>query len=52
MTFFNSWRSHKRNWDKIDLTIRVSSLTIISVKADLSRRYYRINILNLGIKSK
>jgi hypothetical protein len=52
MNYYNGWKSRKRNWDKLDITLRISKLTIFSIKVDLSNKYYNINILNIGIKKK
>lgn len=52
MDFFNGWKSHKRNWDKIDLTLRIGGITLISIKGDWSNKSCLINIFNIGIKSK
>lgn len=52
MNFFNGWKSYRRNWDKIDLTLRLGGITLISIKADWSNKSYLINLLNMGIKSE
>lgn len=48
----NSWKSPVKQLDKIDITIRISFLTILELKFDYSDKYFRFMILNLGYEKK
>ncbi len=49
MTIINSWKSKVKQLDKIDIIIRISSVSLFELKIDVSRKYYRLMILNFGI---
>ncbi len=52
MKFRNSWKSKNRQWDKLMIRVRVSSLDIFTVEIDVSREFYLITILNLTFKNR
>jgi hypothetical protein len=52
MKFRNSWKSVTKQWDKLMIRIRVSSLDIFTVEIDVSREFYLITILNLTLKNR
>lgn len=52
MKFRNSWKSSTKQWDKIMIRIRVSSLDLLSFEIDVSRNFYLLTILNLTIKNR
>jgi len=49
MKFVNGWKSANKNWDKFNLTLRVSKITLFSFKFDISNGTFNINILNIGL---
>lgn len=52
MKFRNSWTSAAKQWDKLMIRLRISSLDIFSLEIDLSREFYLITILNLTLKNR
>jgi hypothetical protein len=52
MKFRNSWKSKNRQWDKLMIRVRVSSLDIFTAEIDISREFYLITILNLTFKNR
>jgi len=52
MKFRNSWKSVTKQWDKLMIRIRVSSLDIFTVEIDISREFYLVTILNLTFKNR
>jgi hypothetical protein len=55
MKFINSWKSvfksKVKQYDKFDITIRISSLTIFKLKFDISRKQFELVVLNFKIKT-
>ncbi len=52
MKFRNSWKSCNKQWDKIMIRIRLSSLDIFTFEMDISRNFYLLTIFNLTIKNR
>jgi hypothetical protein len=52
MKFRNSWKSKNRQWDKLMVRVRISSLDIFTAEIDISREFYLITILNLTFKNR
>jgi hypothetical protein len=52
MKFRNSWKSKNRQWDKLMIRVRISSLDIFTAEIDISREFYLITILNLTFKNR
>ena len=52
MKFRNSWKSCTKQWDKIMIRIRLSSLDFFTFEMDISRNFYLLTILNLTIKNR
>jgi len=52
MKFRNSWKSSAKQWDKIMIRLRISSLDIFSFEMDISRNFYLLSILNFTIKNR
>lgn len=52
MKFRNSWTAIAKQWDKIIIRLRISSLDIFALEVDLSRHFYLITILNLTLKNR
>ena len=51
MKFINDWKSNAKQSDKIALEIRVSKLTIFNLGIDLSKRKFKLIILNFTVKN-
>lgn len=49
MKLINSWKSFNKQFDKIDICLRVSFLTIFDLKIDIDSGYFRCVILNIGV---
>ena len=52
MNFVNGWKSNTKNWDKFNLTLRVSKITLFGFQFDISNKTWSLYILNYGIKNK
>lgn len=52
MKFRNSWRSANKQWDKVSIRVRLSSLDILSIEVDISREFYMFTLLNFTIKNR
>jgi hypothetical protein len=49
MKIINSWKSKVKQFDKFEITVRISILTIFELNIDFSEKSYRLIILNFGI---
>jgi|APSaa5957512576_1039674.scaffolds.fasta_scaffold75234_1 hypothetical protein len=52
MKFVNGWNAFNKQYDKIDITLRVSFLTIFSLKIDVSDDTVSFTLFNFAFKSK
>jgi len=52
MKLRNNWKAKNKQWDKLMIRVRISSLDIFTVEIDISREFYMITILNLCIKNR
>lgn len=52
MKFRNGWGARNKQWDKIIIKLRISSLDILAFEVDLSREFYLLTILNFTIKNR
>jgi len=52
MKFRNNWKSSTKQWDKLILKLRLSSLDLFSVEIDVTRVFYSLTILNFTIKNR
>ena len=52
MKFRNSWKSATKQWDKISIRFRLSSVDVFTLEIDISREFYMLTILNLTIKNR
>ena len=52
MKFRNGWNTYTKQWDKLIIRLRISSLDIFALEVDLSRDFYLITILNLTLKNR
>jgi hypothetical protein len=52
MKFRNNWKGSRRQWDKLMLRLRISTLDVFTLELDLSREFYLLTILNFTIKNR
>ena len=52
MKFRNNWKNSHKQWDKLMVRIRISSLDLFTLELDLSRDFYLLTILNFTIKNR
>jgi hypothetical protein len=52
MKFRNNWKDPKKQWDKLMIRLRVSSLDLFTLELDYSREFYLLTILNFTIKNR
>ena len=52
MKFRNNWKSSNRQWDKLMIRLRISTLDVFTLEIDLSREFYLLTILNFTIKNR
>jgi len=48
MKFRNSWNATAKQWDKLIIRLRISSLDIFALEVDLSRDFY-LNHIHLNL---
>jgi hypothetical protein len=52
MIIRNNWKHPLRQWDKLAIKLRISSLDIFSVEVDASRNFYCLTVLNISLKNR
>jgi len=52
MKFRNNWGNTNKQWDKLMIRLRISSVDIFTLEVDLSREFYLITILNFTLKNR
>lgn len=52
MKFRNNWGNSQKQWDKIMIRLRLSSVDVFTLELDLSREFYLITILNFTLKNR
>lgn len=52
MKLRNNWNTSRKQWDKIMIRLRVSTLDLLSLEIDISRDFYLLTILNFTIKNR
>jgi hypothetical protein len=48
----NSWRSYRRQWDKLSIRLRLGVIDFLTIEVDISREFYMLTILNFTIKNR
>jgi hypothetical protein len=51
LKLINSWRSRSKQFDKINVEVRISSITVFNLSIDISSKSFRIVICNFGISN-
>lgn len=52
MEFINGWKSKVKQFDKIDIKLRLSFLTIFNLSYDYSKKSFEFTILNFTWRKK
>ena len=52
MKFRNNWGIPNKQWDKVQIKIRISKLDLLAIECDNSRNFYMIIILNFTFKNR
>ncbi len=52
MKFRNNWNNPNKQWDKVMIRLRISSLDIFNLEVDISRKFYLLTILNFTLKNR
>lgn len=52
MKFRSNWGQTRKQWDKLMIRLRISSLDLFSLEIDISREFYLFTILNFTIKNR
>ena len=52
MKFRNNWNSPAKQWDKVSIRLRISSLDILTVEVDISREFYMFTLFNFTFKNR
>ncbi len=50
MKMINSWRANAKQKDKFHILVRISSVTVFELSIDISDRFFRLVIMNVGIE--
>lgn len=48
----NSWTSKKKQFDVIDISIRLSKVSIFELFLDLSKKHLKLTLLNFSVEVK
>jgi hypothetical protein len=51
MKFKNSWKSKTKQWDKLEINVRVGAITIFNLGLDWSKRKFTLSIMNFKISN-
>lgn len=52
MKLRNNWTAKNKQWDKLIIKLRISSLDLFSIEVDVARDFYCLTILNFTIKNR
>jgi hypothetical protein len=52
MIIRNNWKHPRRQWDKVAIKLRLSSLDIFTLEIDVSRNFYCFTLLNFSLKNR
>ena len=48
----NSWRNKAKQWDKVQIRLRIGKIDFFTIELDKSRVFYMFTILNFTIKNR
>jgi len=46
----NSWTSKKKQFDVIDISVRISKVTLFELFLDLSKKHMKLSLLNFSLE--
>lgn len=52
MKLRNNWKSINKQWDKLIIKFRISSLDVLGIELDITRDFYALTILNFTLKNR
>ena len=52
MKLGNSWRNRAKQWDKVQIRVRLGKIDFFTIELDKSRVFYMLTILNFTIKNR
>lgn len=52
MKFRNGWNTYTKQWDKLNIKLRISFIDILAIEVDISRDFYLLTVLNLTFKNR
>ena len=52
MKFRHNWKSWNKQWDKLSIRLRISTVDFFTLEMDRSREFYMLTILNFTIKNR
>jgi len=52
MKFRNNWNVPHKQWDKIQIRLRVGKIDFLTVEVDISREFYSLTLLNFTFKNR
>ena len=51
MKFKNSWKSKTKQWDKIQINIRVGAVTVFNLDVDWGNKKFSLSIMNFKLSN-
>lgn len=48
----NNWRVPHKQWDKIQIRMRVGKIDFFTIEIDISREFYMLTLFNFSIKNR
>lgn len=52
MKFRHNWKSWNKQWDKLSIRCRISTVDFFTLEIDKSREFYMLTILNFTLKNR
>ena len=46
----NSWTSKKKQFDVIDISVRLSKITVFELFLDISKKHFKLTLLNFSLE--
>lgn len=51
MKFKNSWKSNTKQWDKLQINIRIGAITVFNLEVDWSRKKFSLSVMNFKLSN-
>lgn len=52
MKLRNNWKVPHKQWDKIQVRVRVGKIDFLTIEIDISRSFYMLTIMNISLKNR